>query len=389
MYHFHGVQLRVVRKHIRERENKKLFSGARFLILEHILPTTSELVKHFSEAGGDVFAIVAKPYSIQPSILSELEKKYRIIKESYDTLENTDILLDVLREAIGKSAEDKRPILVLDIGGYFAKPLIKLASEGSDRYRYIAGVVEDTTFGHNRYRHSIKDVPVPVFSVARSALKEIEARFVGRDAVTSMDMTLRDVGISISGRRALVLGYGMIGTNVARCLQANDLIVSVYDRYDHRNLQAFVDGFHIHKKRELLLQADIVFSATAERALRFAEIEQCRDNVILCSVGSKDTEFDVHGVKTHAVKTDILGDHLIRYSLPNSHHVIIAKEGTAVNFLLPSIPTEILDLVFSEITECFASLLKNDGQLEPGKIHVIGADCLSVLAKDWLIPMNQ
>jgi len=34
----------------------------------------------------------------------------------------------------------------------------------------------------------------------------------------------------------------MIGSNVARALAAHDLKVSVYDRQDHRNLRAFIDG---------------------------------------------------------------------------------------------------------------------------------------------------
>lgn len=166
---------------------------------------------------------------------------------------------------------------------------------------HIKGVVEDTTFGHNRYKEHCKDIDVPVYSVARSVLKEIEARFVGGDAVKAMDILLREQGVSLPGRNALVIGYGMIGKNVARALQANDLRVHVYDKEDTPLLAAFIDGYHVRPKLDLLKHAniDIIFCATGDPngALSFQEIEDCRDNVILVSVGSKDTEFDLAAIE--------------------------------------------------------------------------------------------
>ena len=72
-------------------------------------------------------------------------------------------------------------------------------------------------------------------------------------------------------------------------------------------------------------------------------------SVVLVSVGSKDTEFDIKAIKTNALDKEKLSKYLIKYSFPNSKDVIVANNGTAVNFRLPSIPVEILDIVFSEI----------------------------------------
>lgn len=387
VYHFHNVQLRAVRKHV--RQHKKLLSGAHIVMLEHVLPTTLEFVRHLNDADIVVTKFIGKPYSVDHGIIGELSKLCDVsILKDYDDVEGTAVLDDIVVSAINDSRAAEKRLVILDVGGYFCAPLIRLSSRDDLEFSRIAGVVEDTTFGHNRYVASADKIKCPIYSVARSELKMIEARFVGRDAVMAMDMTLRKRGISIAGRKALVLGYGMIGSNVARSLKAADLMVSVYDKFDHRNLQAFIDGFHIHKKRELIKEADIIFSATANCALSYPEIEECKSNVILCSVGSKDTEFDVKSIKNQSLGVNPVDENLNEYKLPNSRSVIVAKEGTAVNFILPSTPNEVLDLVFAEIVAAFVEILSK-GKKATGSVNAINATKLSEIAKDWLVPMNQ
>jgi adenosylhomocysteinase len=392
-FHLSASQLRVVRKYTREKRNQTLLANSRFILLEHLLPTTEEYIGLLSEAGCDIFAVIGKPYSIDQEVLKRLQdRKIRVELKQYDELENSTFLEELLNSAIEQSKLDEKKIIVLDVGGYFAAPCSKIGAQDAMN---IAGIVEDTTFGHNRYKSMeegkpfISKMPIPVFSVARSALKEIEARFVGKDAVMAADYILRKLGVSLAGRHALVLGYGMIGKNVARVLRANDMQVSVYDVLDERNLRAFIDGFHIHKSREVIKHADIIFAATATEALNYEYIEECKDNVILASVGSKDTEFDVHTVKLQAVKSEKHGEHIVEYYLDNSNRVNVMNNGTAINFILPSMPVEILDLVFSEILLCALKLLKQSEQYSLGNLHVVDDKSLQVISKDWLRSANK
>jgi adenosylhomocysteinase len=338
------------------------------------------------EGETEIFSIFAKPYSIDNGVLHRIERSdLRVIKKSYKELETTDFIDKHLQEALSRSREDKKQIAIIEVGGYFAEALTHLSNEDA---QYIAGVIEDTTFGHNRYQKLIKEIPVPVFSVARSALKEIEARFVGRDAIASVDMVLRKEGVSLAGRHALVIGYGMIGKNVARTLQAYDLKVSVYDKLDYRNLQAFIDGFHIHKKNELLKLADIIFSATGDEATSLEQIEECKNGVILASVGSKDTEFAISALKEVSFKEESIGEYIVKYHLPHSKHVMVIKDGTAVNFLLPSLPAEIIDLVFSEIFFCLILAISKRNEYPPGHLHTAPEKYLDIIAKAWLRDAN-
>lgn len=397
-YHFQDTQLRVFRKYAKEERNQNLLFQTRFIILEHILPTTESMINILHENGAEIHTVVAKPYSIDEKVLDRLKaNNFCIVKDSYENYESTNILQEILNDAVKKSEKDKKSIIIVDVGGYFAKPIIELQKVNKNCTTYIAGIIEDTTFGHNRYLEAVKKIRVPVFSVARSSLKEIEARFVGQDAVMAMETLLRELGILMSGRHALVIGYGMIGKNVALALKNSHLVVSVYDQYDFRNLAAYIDGYNIHKKRELIKNADIIFFATGNPsgALTYEEIEECKDCAILVSAGSKNTEFAFKELKAQKTKEVELSKHLTEYSLPNGHRIVVAKNGTAVNFLLPSLSVEVLDLVFSEILLCALLLLRERAgdpkkiKYKPGTIHETESKHRATISKDWLRLVNN
>ena len=108
-YHFKDTQLRVFRKYAREERNKDLLAKMRFIILEHILPTTENMVNILRENGAEIHAIVAKPYSIVTGVMERLQNnEFNIISETYEKYESTDILKNVLSEAVAKSEKIKR-----------------------------------------------------------------------------------------------------------------------------------------------------------------------------------------------------------------------------------------------------------------------------------------
>ncbi|MBL8745374.1 MAG: hypothetical protein JNK58_03355 [Phycisphaerae bacterium] len=307
MYHVAGeTQLRVVDRYLRQPENAPLFERTRLVILEHILPTTFEFVRLLQSRGVEIAALIAKPYSVHEETFTRFVRELGIQPvrfADYAELEASGHIEQSVTNALEKSVLDGRRVVLVDVGGYFAPSLTRLSAEQT---KHLAGVIEDTTFGHKIYEKRCQEIPVPICSVARSNLKEIEARFVGRDAVVAMENLLRKIGISITGRNALVIGYGMIGKNVAWTLKSYGLNVYVYDIQDRKLLEAFNDGFHVHKKSILLRDADIIFSATGSEAeygrsaMSLSEIEDCKHGVILASVGSRDTEFAFRDLVSHA-----------------------------------------------------------------------------------------
>jgi adenosylhomocysteinase len=395
MIHFGAkTQMRTVERF--SKENRNLLKNSRILVLEHILPTTAEFLSLLIEVGAEIHSVIAKPYSIETDSLEKIKRLdvQVIVRNTYKEIEEESVPQQLLLNALEKSERDNKRIVIIDVGGYFAQALCKLDTQQSSM---IAGVVEDTTFGHFRYLSALGtgDIKVPIFSVARSELKEIEARFVGRDAVISTDFVLRELGISITGRKALVIGYGMIGKNVARTLTSYDLDISVYDIEDRRLVQAFTDGFRIHKKLVLLREnPDIIFSATGSEArhkkcaLSLEDIATAQTGVVLASVGSRNTEFDMQALDDHAQNTKKeICSHIDRYTYDGKDIYVIEK-GTAVNFISKSIPIEILDLVFSEILLCCLRLL-NEDDLETGFVQFSERREINQVSWDWLKSMNR
>jgi len=197
-----------------------------------------------------------------------------------------------------------------------------------------------------------------------------------------LDKIMRQMGVTISGRKALVLGYGMIGRNAARALRDFNLEVAVFDKESHRNLAAFLEGYTIEPKVDLLRRAEIIFSQTAEQALTQEDMKHCRHNAILVSLGSRNTEFDLEGLKTFSTKKEKLNDLLVRYKLPNGNSTVVVNGGTAVNFLGASIPIEVIDLIFAEMTLGALKLLR--GECKPGALHTSAGTDLHFIAREWL-----
>ncbi len=168
-------QLRVTRVQFRKPKNAELLATSRIILLQHVLQTTKDFVEGLLESGAEIHSFLAKPYSINREVFDRLRKrKLNLVKIDYDELDTTDYLEELLVDAIEKSRRDKKKVLILEVGGYFARTLSRIKGSHID---YITGVVEDTTYGHNRYRELVEEIPVPVFSVARSELKEMEARY--------------------------------------------------------------------------------------------------------------------------------------------------------------------------------------------------------------------
>lgn len=120
-------------------------------------------------------------------------------------------------------AEGHHQLLFLDIGGYFAPPIDSLSSLLGDR---LFGIVEDTENGHQKYDKYVetikqrgRSIPCPIFSVARSPLKEPEDYLVGQSILFSIERVLRAHNSLLTNKIVLVIGYGKIGKSISSRLR--------------------------------------------------------------------------------------------------------------------------------------------------------------------------
>ncbi|MEV0582761.1 hypothetical protein [Nonomuraea sp. NPDC050310] len=190
--------------------------------------------------------------------------------------------------------------MLLDVGGYFAPALEHLAARFSGR---LLGVVEDTQNGHQRCQRLDKP-PVPVYSVARSPLKDPEDYLVGQSVVFSTEALVRSRDDILNGRPACVIGYGKLGRSIAAMLHSRHVGVTVFDIDLVRRVQALSQGYRTAPAlADALAGAGLVVCATGNMALREEDFGRVANGAYIASVTSSDDELELsalHDLSTPA-----------------------------------------------------------------------------------------
>ena len=249
----------------------------------------------------------------------------------------------------------------------------------------ILGVVEDTENGHKRYA-DLDKLPCPVVSVARSPLKDPEDFLVGQSVVFSTEALMRSRGDILHGRPALVIGFGKLGSSIARLLHAKGVQVTVYDIDPIRRTQALSQGFTVARDRDTALHnAGLVLCATgaislrqrgllgaAQRRLRRHRHRQSED------------ELDLATRPTVYQRTRD-GEHITRYR-PRATTSTCSTAATPSTSCTARSVGPFIFLVQAEILAAIRMLTRGD---LTGGIHEVSAADRAVIADTWLTYFNR
>ncbi|MGW7357884.1 adenosylhomocysteinase [Streptomyces sp. NPDC054802] len=348
---------------------------AAFLIT-HLLPERPAFVRGVA-AVTELRAVLPKPKSVHADALRRVEADgHACDKLSRELFADPDRAVRYLdTRAAG------RPVVLLDVGGYFAPSLDALCDGFSGQ---ILGVVEDTENGHKRYAASDK-LPCPVVSVARSPLKDPEDFLVGQSVVFSTEALMRSRGDILHGRTALVIGFGKLGSSIARLLHAKGVRVTVYDIDPVRRTQALSQGFTVTRDRDSgLCDAGLVLCATGALSLRGEDFPRLRNGTYVATVTSSEDELELAGLPDVYERATI-GEHVTRY-VATGHYFYLLNGGNAVNFLHGASVGPFIFLVQAEILAACAALAC--GGLDPG-MHEIGQRDRAAIAATWLDYFNR
>jgi adenosylhomocysteinase len=344
-------------------------------LVTHLLPERPSFVRGVA-AMSRLRAVLPKPKSVDPTARSEVEETTLVDPLSRDLFADPDTALDYFEN---RAASE--PVVLLDVGGYFAPILSDLNERFTGR---LVGVIEDTENGHRRYAELDK-LPCPVISVARSPLKEPEDFLVGQSVVFSTEAVLRGRGDILHGRPALVIGFGKLGSSIARLLHAKGVQVTVFDIDPVRRTQALSQGFRVARDRESALTgAGLVLCATGAISLHGEDFPHLRNGAYVATVTSSEDELELSGLPDVYTRT-MVGEHVTRYQT-TGHYFYLANGGNAVNFLHGASVGPFIYLIQAEMLAGIKML--TEGNLDPGA-HEVASHDRAAIAAIWLSYFNR
>ena len=270
--------------------------------------------------------------------------------ESADA-EEWGVILDLLRRTLGE-----------DPG--------KWARIGKD----LRGVSEETTTGVHRLYEMEQDGSLlfPAINVNDSVTKSKFDNLYGcRHSV--IDGLNRATDVMLSGKTAVVLGYGDVGKGCAQALKAQGARVIVTEIDPICALQACMEGFTVGTLEDAIGTADVFITATGNRDIITAEaMSRMKDKAIVANIGHFDNEIDMAGMeKWEGIRKEEIKPQYHEWTFPDGHSVLVLAEGRLMNLgCATGHPSFVMSASFTNQVLAQIELATNTDQYE-NKVYVL------------------
>ena len=222
--------------------------------------------------------------------------------------------------------------------------LKKIHSERDGHWTKIAeavvGVSEETTTGVHRLLQMEErgELLFQAINVNDSVTKsKFDNVFGCRHSL--VDGIKRALDVLVSGKVAMVCGFGDVGKGSAESLAMEKARVMVSEIDPICALQACMAGYEVTTIEDALSEADIFVTTTGNKDIITAEhMSQMKDQAIVCNIGHFDNEIQVaelesmEGVTREVIKDDsIPGGPVSRFTFPNGNSIYLLAEGRLIN----------------------------------------------------------
>jgi adenosylhomocysteinase len=170
---------------------------------------------------------------------------------------------------------------------------------------------------------------VPAINVNDSVTKSKFDNLYGcRESL--VDGIRRATDIMMSGKIAIVAGFGDVGKGSAASLRQSGARVLVTEADPICALQAAMEGYEVVLMEEAISRADIVVTATGNKDIVTADhMRDMKDRAILCNIGHFDNEIQVEALKNY--KWSEVKPQVHEIELPSKKRIILLAEGRLVN----------------------------------------------------------
>jgi len=204
-------------------------------------------------------------------------------------------------------------------------------SDYKDLLKGIKGVSEETTTGIKALNKMEKEgsLMIPAINVNDSVTKSKFDNLYGcRESL--VDGIRRATDVMMSGKVAIVAGFGDVGKGSAASLRQSGARVMVTEADPICALQAAMEGYEVVLMDEAISKADIVVTATGNIDIVTADhMRNMKDRAILCNIGHFDNEIQVEALKNY--KWTEVKPEVDEIELVDGKRIILLAKGRLVN----------------------------------------------------------
>lgn len=348
-----------------EYSNKKPLKGAKILGCLHMTIQTAVLIETLVELGAEVRWSSCNIFSTQDHAASAIAKAgVPVFAWKGETEE--EYWWCIKQTIEGK--KDWIPNMLLDDGGDLTALMHK---EYKNLLKDIKGVSEETTTGIKALKKMEKEktLLISAINVNDSVTKSKFDNLYGcRESL--VDGIRRATDVMMSGKIAIVAGFGDVGKGSAASLRQNGARVMVTEADPICALQASMEGYEVVLMDEAIERADIVVTATGNKDIVTADhMRKMKDHAILCNIGHFDNEIQVDALKNY--KWDEIKPQVHEIELNNGKKIILLAEGRLVNLgCATGHPSFVMSASFTN--QVIAQIeLWNDSEKYENKVYVL------------------
>ena len=311
-----------------EYRKEKPLKGARIAGCLHMTIQTAVLIETLIELGAEVTWSSCNIFSTQDHAAAAIADKGIQV---YAWKGMSEEEFDWCIEQTLFFGEERNPLnMILDDGGDLTNIVLDKYPELTEN---IKGLSEETTTGVLRLYDRMKDgtLTLPAINVNDSVTKsKFDNKYGCKES--AVDAVRRATDIMMAGKRVVVCGYGDVGKGTAASFNSAGSIVTITEIDPICALQAAMDGYEVKKLETVIVNSDIIVTATGNRDIvKDIHFKSMKDKAIVCNIGHFDNEIDMAWLnKNYGHTKKEIKPQVDLYTV-NGNDIILLAEGRLVN----------------------------------------------------------
>jgi len=220
------------------------------------------------------------------------------------------------------------PNMILDDGGDLT---VLMHEEYPELMKDVKGLSEETTTGVMRLYQMEKagKLVVPAINVNDSVTKSKFDNLYGCKE-SLVDSIKRATDVMLSGKTAVICGFGDVGKGSAESLRSQGARVKITEIDPICALQAAMEGYEVVTMEEAAPVCDIFVTATGNKdVITVDHMRAMKDRAIVCNIGHFDSEIQIEGLRNY--EWDNVKPQVDEVVFPDGKRLIVLAEGRLVN----------------------------------------------------------